>query len=180
MCDGSWGPEIQQKPSAWEHTHTQTHPEYGRCSEHTRIYTHACRVWLVGRCWVGHSWTSQLDFSTSSTHINESASMQGCVYECVYSMQRRMNHFYLTSAHQTPPTTTTTTTTFNAPTSPKLFSLPHRSEPLFKNTITLFLLFHSACVPFTLILFHTVTHTHTCSPWPHFWGSLCGWQGKKV
>lgn len=58
------------------------------------------------------------------------------------------------------PTLPTTTTTLNAPSSPKLFSLPCHSEALFKNTVTLFLLVSSVCVPLTLSSFFTQRHTH--------------------
>lgn len=37
------------------HTHTCTHPQSDHeinC-EHTHVYTHPCRVWLVERCWAG-------------------------------------------------------------------------------------------------------------------------------
>lgn len=81
------------------------------------------------------------------------------VYECVYTMQRGWIIFISLQLVWPP---LPSTTILNATTSPKLFSLPHCSEPLFKNTVTLFPLFHCVCVCvlFTLSSSFTQTHTH--------------------
>lgn len=60
-------------------------------------HTHAHGVWLVAKCWAGHSWTSQLAFPTRRAHINEKASRQGCVCVCTcvrVSARQRMSIYY--------------------------------------------------------------------------------------
>lgn len=117
---------------------------------------------------MGYSWTSQLDFSTGRGHINESASRQGCVCEsvldCVYAVQRGMNHFYLSFAHQTPPTPTPSLQP------PPPLSMHHPLPNCFPSLVTLrrYLKTPSPCFSsFPLCVFLSLSHpfslkhTHT-------------------
>lgn len=149
MCVDSSGPEIKQKNNLrWElvlsHTHIHT-----MIVKHTHRHTHTCRAWLAERRWVGHSWTSQLDLSTRRGHT-----VSACVWACIYCAQRDESFLSLFSSSDHP------TATLHTPPSPKLFSLPCRTESLFKNCHPVSSL--SLCVFFhCLIHFRSLTHAHT-------------------
>lgn len=101
-------------------------------------------------------------------HLGKAAHVS--VLDCVYAVQSGMNHFYLSSAHQTPPPPPPRHSP--PPLQPPPLSMHHLLPNCFPSLVTLRLYLKTlspcfssfplcVCSFHSLILFHSLTHTQT-------------------